>query len=138
MDKSKKVLIIEDDFFIRDLYQHILEKPGFEVELAEDGEEGVEKAKNPGISLILLDIMLPKLNGIQVLKILKSDEITRLIPVVLLTNLGQDSIIKEAFNAGAQGYLLKLDTSPNDLVKHVSEYLANPKLTMDYNTLNLD
>lgn len=138
METGKKVLLIEDELFIRDLYEHILKEAGIGVEVADDGEQGLQKAKNKGISLILLDIMLPKLNGIEVLKILKSDEATRSIPVVLLTNLGQDSVIKTAYDLGVQGYLLKVSLKPEDLVKCVNDFFMNPNLKMDYNTLDLD
>lgn len=134
----KKVLLIEDELFIRDLYEHILKGAGIGVEVADDGEQGLQKAKDEGVSLILLDIMLPKLNGIQVLKILKSDEATRSIPVILLTNLGQSSVIKTAYEMGAQGYLLKVRLTPSGLVKCVEDFFANPLFKMNFDTLDLD
>ncbi len=78
----------------------ILERAGFEVFLAEDGEKGYNLAQNLP-NLILLDIMLPKMNGIMLLKKLKEENLTKNIPVVLLTNLGQEEIIKTAFDNGA-------------------------------------
>lgn len=138
MDQFKKVLLIEDELFIRDLYQHILEGAGIRVEVADDGKQGIAKAKEGSINLILLDIMLPQLNGIQVLKKLKEDPKTSKIPVVLLTNLGQASVIKTAYDLGAQGYLLKVRMRPQDLIQCVRDYFYNPNLKMNYDTLNLD
>lgn len=134
----KKVLLIEDELFISDLYKHILSGAGISVSVAEDGEEGIQKSRDLGTSLILLDIMLPKLNGIEVLKKLKEDASTRTIPVVLLTNLGQEAVIKAAYDLGAQGYLLKVRVSPEGLIKCVNDYFVNPNLKMDYQTLDLD
>lgn len=133
----KKVLLIEDEYFIVELYQRILQNAGIGVIQATDGEEGVKLAQNRP-DLILLDIMLPKLNGIGVLKKLKASAQTSDIPVVLLTNLGQAAIIKTAFKIGAQGYLLKVSLTPEELVSKVKEFLGDPLLQMDINSLNLD
>lgn len=132
-----KILLIEDDFYIADLYRTILQAQGFEVILAMDGAEGLELALSQP-DLILLDIMLPKLNGLMVLKKLKSEQLTKNIPVVLLTNLGQESIIKAAFAVGAAGYLLKARLEPAELIKQVGNFLANPSFKMDPNALVLD
>lgn len=134
----KKVLLIEDELFIKDLYEHILKGAGIAVETAADGQQGLEKAKSGEIGLILLDIMLPQLNGIEVLKKLKEDPKISTIPVVLLTNLGQSSVIKEAYEIGAQGYLLKVRLTPQRLVKYVEDFFANPLLKMNFDTLGLD
>lgn len=133
----KKILLIEDEFFIADLYKRILEEAGFEVMVASNGEQGLQMATQ-GPALILLDIMLPRLNGFQVLKKLKSESATGNIPVVLLTNLAQENMIKEAFNLGAQGYLLKVRLKLEDLVKFVNIFLANPNFKMDYNKITFD
>lgn len=138
MDQSKKVLLIEDEVFISDLYKRILNDAGIMVEEAFDGEQGLQKAKEEGVGVILLDIMLPGLNGIEVLRRLKSDAATSQIPVVLLTNLGQPSVVKMAFDLGAQGYLLKVKTSPAALVKCVRDFLQNPRLKVNFDTLDLD
>ena len=75
------------------------------------------------LSLILLDIRLPKLNGIDLLKMLKEDLDTKNVPVILLTNLGQESIIQEAFRLGAEGYLIKVRMKPKDVVTEVQTFL---------------
>lgn len=138
MDQAKKVLLIEDEVFISDLYKRILNDAGIMVEEALDGKEGLQKAKEAGVGLILLDIMLPGLNGIEVLRKLKSETATSSIPIVLLTNLGQKSVVKTAFDSGAQGYLLKVKTSPAALVKCVRDFLRNPRLKVNFDTLDLD
>lgn len=131
------VLIIEDDLFISDLYKRTLSQDGFNVLTALDGEKGVELSlQKPDI--ILLDIMMPKLHGIDVLKKLKENPLTQNIPVVLLTNLGNDRIIKEAFKLGARGYFLKLKISPYELVDEVKQFIADPNKIMDVNKLELD
>lgn len=131
------ILIIEDEYFISDLYKKILEEAGFEVITAVDGDQGLQKARlNP--DLILLDIMLPGLNGLELLQKLKSEETIKNIPVILITNLGQANIIKEAFDLGAQGYLLKVRLKPQDLVEQVKAFLANPNFKMDYDKLVFD
>ena len=133
----KKILLIEDEFFISDLYKRILEEAGFELMIAGNGEQGLQMARqDPG--LILLDIMLPRLNGFQLLKKLKAESKLQNIPVVLLTNLGQENIIQEAFNLGAQGYFLKVSLKPEDLVKFVNIFLTNPNYKMDYNKITFD
>lgn len=136
MDK-RKILLIEDDFFIRDLYNRILGQVGFEMILAEDGIQGLELSKVKP-DLILLDIMLPKMNGLEVLKRIKEAPDTAKIPVLLLTNLGQAEIVKKAFELGASGYLLKLDTSPAQLVVHANNFIANPTFRMDFGHIDLD
>lgn len=133
----KKILLIEDDFFILDLYKRILQGAGFEVVAAYDGEQGLQMVRSAP-DLILLDIMLPGLNGLQLLKKIKSEKSIQNIPVVLITNLGQSSIIKAAFDLGAQGYLLKIRLKPHDLIEQVNIFLSNPNFKMDYSKLIFD
>lgn len=120
---SKTVLVIEDDFLLGDLYLLTLSRAGFAVQLATDGKKGVEMAKE-GFDLILLDILLPQMNGIDVLKVLKSDERTASIPVILLSNLAQENIIKEGIKLGASGYWLKMEVMPQQLVKYINTFLS--------------
>lgn len=134
---NKQILLVEDEFYIRDLYKNILETAGFEVILAIDGEEGYNLAQNLP-DLILLDIMIPKINGIMLLKKIKNDENTKNIPIVLLTNLGQESIIKEAFTDGASGYFLKVLLNPKEMINQIGRFLDNPNLKMDPNIIAFD
>lgn len=134
---AKKILLIEDDHFINQLYLRVLKQAGFETELASDGAEGVKFADN-SFNLILLDVMLPKIDGINVLKKLKENPSTKMVPVVLLTNLGQESVIKAAFEIGAQGYILKMSVTPYEMVEKIREFIKDPSFQMDLKELDLD
>lgn len=121
-----KILVVEDDTYIRDLYEEILKGEGFEVTVAVDGEDGVVKARDGGYDLVLLDVMMPKLNGLQVLQ--KLNEQAPQTPnkkIVLLTNLAQDPVVTEALKTGASDFLLKADLNPGQLVEKVKGYLAS-------------
>lgn len=137
MDKKKKILLVEDELFIRELYERTLKQAGYEVKTAIDGVEALKFA-TPDLDLILLDIMLPKMHGIDVLKKLKAQDNTKKIPVVLITNLGQESIIKDAFNIGAQGYLMKMRLTPYEILNKIEEFLANPNLKMNTQWISYD
>ena len=121
---KKKILVVEDDFFIRDLYEKQLQLSGFLVVGASDGEQGVEKTKQEKPDLVLLDIMLPKMNGLDVLKNIKSNPEIKETRIILLTNLGQESVIKEGFALGAEGYLVKSAYTPSQVVEEVRNLLG--------------
>lgn len=121
---SKKILLIEDDEFVRDIYQETLQDASYTVETAKDGEEGITKAQAGGYSLILLDMMMPKLNGLEVLKHLKENPPkTPNDAIVLLTNLAQDPVIQEGLHLGAKAYLIKSDMNPDEFLTQVKKYL---------------
>jgi DNA-binding response OmpR family regulator len=121
---AAKILVVEDDQFLRDLYNELLTEAGYTVETAADGEEGLIKARGGGFDLVLLDIMLPKLDGLGVLRGLKDKAPSSPNgPVVLLTNLGQDAIIKEGFNLGATGYIIKSAMTPEQVLSEVKVFL---------------
>ena len=126
---ADRILIIEDDYFIRELYERQLKKKGYEVVAAADGAEGLVKAAEVKPRLILLDIMLPKLNGLDLLGTLKAKPETSEIPVVLLTNLGQESVIKEGFKLGAKGYLIKSAYTPEQIISEVESFLNEGSAT---------
>ena len=100
-----------------------LEKEGFEVFLAQDGNEGIEQAKKNIPDLILLDIILPGIDGFDVLKTLKNESSTKAIPIVLLSNLGQKEDIDKGSALGATDYLIKAHFSPQEIVDKVKEIL---------------
>jgi two-component system, chemotaxis family, chemotaxis protein CheY len=132
-----KVLLAEDELFVRELYQRVLTQSGFEVLAASDGVEAIEKVYlNPDI--ILLDIMMPRMTGLEALKKIKEDSTISNIPVILLTNLGQENIIKEAMRLGASGYLMKMRVTPYEIVDYVKEFLQNPTLKMDSGQMDLE
>ena len=113
-NQSKKILIVEDDQFLREFYQELLQDQGYLMEVAADGEEGLAKIQQNEYNLVLLDIMLPKIDGLQILRQLKIHSApTPNLAIVVLTNLGQDAVIKECFNLGAAGFLIKSALNPN-------------------------
>ncbi|MBI2020478.1 response regulator [Candidatus Daviesbacteria bacterium] len=119
-----KVLIIEDDPLMIRMYQKIFTFEGYEVEMAWDGEEGWEKAKKVKPTLILLDVMMPKMNGMQLLEKLKADPDTKSIPVVMLTNLAGQQDAEEALTKGAVKYIVKSEHDPKRITNMVKEILA--------------
>lgn len=124
-DTPQTICIVEDDYFVRDLYDRAFKRKGYNVLTAVDGAEGLEKIKSNKVDIVLLDIMLPKINGIDVLKDVKKEgSPTKGLPVYLLTNLGQEEIIKEAFKIGAEGYLLKAKMTPDQVVAEIESYLS--------------
>lgn len=122
MTAHQAILIIEDDQYTRDIYREVLEGEGYRITTADDGVEGVVKASQGTYDLILLDMMMPKLNGISTLKELKQKHPAH-APVVLLTNLAQDPVVEEALALGAKGYLIKADMNPDQLVAHIKKLL---------------
>lgn len=124
----KKILLIEDDVYTRDVFEEILTDAGFGVETAVDGAEGVTRAQEGGFDLILLDVMMPKLDGLGVLKSFKENPAKKTNgPVVLLTNLGHDPVIREALNLGVKSYIIKSDINPDQLVSKVKQFLGEEK-----------
>ncbi len=116
----KSLLLVEDSILIRELYERQFSLSGVRVDTAAGGQEGLEKAKSGTYDVILLDIMMPDITGLEVMKTLKSDESTKNIPVIFLTNMGQDSVIKEGLGLGAIGYLIKSAFTPDQLIKEVA------------------
>lgn len=118
---ARRVLLAEDDRFLRKAAETALKRHGFAVIAAVDGEEALRLARAEAPDLILLDLIMPKMQGFEVLRALKEDPATAAIPVVILSNLGQDSDVKQALEAGAAGYFVKANLSLQDLVKRVGE-----------------
>ncbi len=122
---TKKILIIEDDSYTRDIYEEILKDAQFEVVTAVDGQDGLIKAQAGGYNLILLDVMMPKMNGLELLEQLKQNPPKSSNgPIILLTNLGHEEIVKDALSKGAKSYLVKSDLDPSQLVAHVRKFLS--------------
>ena len=125
-EKSKqKVLIVEDEATLQKALQEVLTAEGYGVLSALDGLRGIEMAKEENPDLILLDIILPKMDGFEVLKELKSGEKTKLIPVIILTNLSDISDIQKSLDLGATTYLVKADFSLEDVIKKVKDILKS-------------
>src|SRR3989304_6736448 len=119
-----KILIVEDDPLMSRMYQKIFKFEGYDVEMAANGEEGLEKVKSAKPTLILLDIMMPKMNGLEVLEKLKADPATKTIPVVVLTNLAGQSDAEKALSMGAIKYIIKSEYEPKQVANMVKEILA--------------
>ncbi|MDP2720786.1 MAG: response regulator [bacterium] len=122
--EPKKVLVVDDEAAVREIYSKEFTNSGFKVSLAANGEEGLLKAGEENPDLILLDVMMPKMSGIDTLKNLKNNDLTKKIPVLLLTNLGEEQIIKEGFGIGADGYLLKVSYTPAQVVAECRKFLG--------------
>ena len=114
--QGKKVLIIEDDKFLGELLVKRLSQENFFIELATDGEAGITKAIDLKPDLILLDILLPGMNGYAVLEKLKADPALKDIPVIILSNLGQKGEIEKGLALGAADFLIKAEFDLNDIV----------------------
>lgn len=119
-----KILVAEDDQLISDSLVNALKEQGFEAEPAMDGELAVAKVKEWAPDLLLLDIMMPKLDGIGVLWELKANETTAKLPVIVLTNMADMNTISKIMEAGGTDYLLKSDQSMDKIVEKVKEVLA--------------
>lgn len=120
---AKKILLVEDEDFIRELYVRQLTKAGFQVKAAVDGPGGLEMLKAETFDLLLLDIMLPGMNGLQLLREFKTQNPQSPMITILLTNLGQEAVIKEGFELGAQAYLIKASYTPDQVVQEVKNAL---------------
>lgn len=119
----KKILLAEDDLFLRELYTDILKAESYNVDSAADGEETLGKMKIGGYDLVLLDIIMPKMDGLEVMRQMQNN--TPQAPnkcVIFLTNLDKDEEIKTALQLG-QGYLIKSQITPGSLVQEVKVYL---------------
>ena len=118
-----KILIIEDDKFLRELIIQKLGKEGFDVVEAEEGEEGLRKAKEEKPDLVLLDLILPGIDGFEVLRRAKADGETSSIPVVILSTLGQRDDVDKGVELGAADYLIKAHFTPGEIIQKVKAIL---------------
>lgn len=121
---TKKILLVEDEDFIRDLYVRQLTKAGFQTKFAIDGQSGLNMLAQEPFDLLLLDIMLPGINGLQLLREFKTKNPASKMITILLTNLGQEAVIKEGFELGAQAYLIKASYTPDQVVNEVRNTLS--------------
>jgi DNA-binding response OmpR family regulator len=123
-DGARRVLLAEDDRFLRRAAEARLRRHGLEVLTAADGEEALRVARTEPLDLVLLDVVMPKLQGFEVLKALKQDDATTRIPVIVLSNLGQERDVTQAMALGAIAFLVKAHLSLQDLVDRVDAALA--------------
>jgi DNA-binding response OmpR family regulator len=120
---KNKVLIIEDDAFISDMYRLKLESEGFNVKIAEDGQKGLEQLKKEKPDLVLLDVVMPKMDGYAVLQNIKENREMQDVPVVMLTNLGQKDNVEKGLKMGALDYVIKAHFTPTEVAEKVGEIL---------------
>ncbi len=120
-----RILVIDDDKDIQDIYTEFLTQAGYQVDNAHDGQEGLTKILQGGYDLILLDIMMPKIDGLGLLKKLKENPPQNVYngPIIVLSALDQDYIITQALNLGAKGYLKKSGMTPDQALNKISEFL---------------
>ena len=123
--KIAKILLVEDDEFLANMYRAKLEIENYEVVMALNGEAGLHMAEEKKPDLILLDIVMPKMNGFEVLNHLKSDKDLKKIPVILLTNLGQKEDVEKGLKLGADEYLIKAHFLPSEVISKINKML-NP------------
>jgi len=122
--KNFKVLVVEDDSFLRDLISRKLTKEGFQVLQALEGEEGLRKAIEEKPHIVLLDLILPGMDGFEILQKIRADEGAGKVPVIILSNLGQKDDIEKGNKLGATDYLVKAHNTPGEIVDKVKMILA--------------
>ena len=118
-----KIAIIEDDPVISQMYRFKFEAAEFEVQLANNGKRGIEMVKNFQPDLILLDLQMPEMNGADALEIIRKNEWGKNIPVIILTNMGEEESPKKLRNLGIHSYIVKANLTPNQVLKRVQEAL---------------
>ena len=123
MNDKRSVLFVEDDAFLARIYAKTFEDGGFEVRLASNGEDGLKLAARDRQDLIILDILLPGIDGFEVLEKLKADPATKDVPVIVLSNLGQREDVERATGLGAAGYMIKAHALPQEVVRKAKEIL---------------
>lgn len=120
---AKKILIIEDDKFLRELISQKLIKEGYDIVEAIDGEKGIEAVKSEKPDLVLLDLILPAIDGFGVLAKVKEDAALSQIPIIILSNLGQKDDIEKGLKLGATDYLIKAHFTPNEIIEKIKTVL---------------
>jgi len=124
MDKPTKILIVDDDPFILDMYILKFKEKGFEVDTARDGKTALEKINSFNPDVLLLDLVLPMLDGFEVLEELKKRGSAPRAKIIILTNLGQKEDIERGINLGAHDYIIKAHFTPSEVVEKVKSVLG--------------
>ncbi|MFC1756017.1 response regulator [Patescibacteria group bacterium] len=120
---SKRILIIEDETNIRAMYSDILKESSYEVLEEAEGKEGLDAVMNETWDLLLLDIMLPRLDGIELLKRVKQDSRTKDKPIIILTNLDDNRVRDTCLNLGVREFMVKANVTPSEVVLAVKKYV---------------
>jgi CheY-like chemotaxis protein len=124
MDTKRKLLLVEDDSDLRSFYESFLSEQ-YLVESAGDGESGFAKALSEKFDLILLDLMMPKLDGVGFLERKVQTASIKDIPVVIMTNIGQDDVLKKCFELGVKYYILKVNTTPDKILEVLTKAMGD-------------
>lgn len=124
MESGKVILLVDDDLTLREMYEERLKAEGFDIIQASNGEEAMQKAKESKPNIILLDIMMPKINGFDVLKDLKADADLKDIPVIVLTALIQDVDRVQGKKLGAVDYIVKSETMPGEVISKIKNAIG--------------
>ena len=127
MTSETKVLIVDDDEFLLEMYALKFKESGFIIEVAKNGEEAVQKAKEVSPDVILLDVVMPKMDGFDVLRVLRKENIAPKSIVLVLTNLGQKDDFDRGMKLGATDYIVKAHYTPSEVVKKVQSLLEKNK-----------
>lgn len=122
---EKKILLVEDDLLVRELYESELIRAGYQVTACSSGEDGIKALQQDHFDMALLDIMLPGINGLEILKQIKQNPQTKDIRVVLLTNLGHEAVIRSGFDLGAIGYLIKSSYNPDQIIREIANFFKS-------------
>jgi DNA-binding response OmpR family regulator len=120
---KKTILVVEDEEYLRDLYIQLLQEEGHDVDSAADGEDAYSKMSQKIYDLVVLDIILPKMDGLQILDKLTKEGKHVNKNIVLLTNLGHDVVVARALEFGVRGYMVKSDYTPDELLVEIREYI---------------
>lgn len=132
MDKSSvgKILIVDDDKDIQEIYSEVLTDEGYSVEVSGNGADGYTKISQGGYDLVLLDIMMPKMDGISVLRKLQNNPSSAYNgPIFVLSQLNNPEMIDQAMALGAKGYFVKSDMTPDELLERIAKILSKSTLT---------
>lgn len=127
-----KILIVEDDKFLRELINRKLRSENFETVLAVDGESALDLVVSQNPDIILLDLILPGINGFEVLGKIKDNEDIKNIPVIILSNLGQKEDVDKGMGLGAVDYLVKAHFTPSEIVDKINQVLAKSSQKGDF------
>lgn len=122
---SPHILIVDDDPTLIEMYRARLTAEGFAVELAHDGQQALARAMELVPDLILLDMRMPNVTGLEVLEILRTTKSTKSVPIIVLTALGDDQLRKDAMARGATDYMVKAETMPAQIVQKVRDLLGS-------------
>lgn len=124
VETAKKIVLIEDDMYLRKMYELGLKKAGFQVKSAENGKLGLELIESTQPDLVLLDVIMPELNGFEVLKRLNESGKIKNYQIIMLTNLGQEDDLKKALELGAKDYIIKSNFTISEVTQKIKKLLS--------------